>query len=300
MNSPARLHDLIDTGPASAIPANHDKPIGAILLEAGLIRLEDVEPIVAHARARDLRFGDAAVALGLLKADVLRQALAFQFDYPVVSPGASRISREVIAAYSGQHPVLEDLRALRNQILVRWLGADEPRNKVVAILSASRGEGRSFVAANLAVTFSQMGHRTLLVDADLRHPRQHQLFGIPHHSGLSAMLADRMVISPVHKLAELRDLSVIPCGGLPPNGGDLLSRGSFAEFLAEFAKAYDVVILDTPAAQDGPEAQMIAARARGCVLVARRNHTDFDAINELSADVGAMGAVVIGSALMMF
>ena len=298
MNSPLRLQELAAARPGTRIPPLHDKPIGAILLDAGLIRLEDVDRILAHGQAKGLRFGDAAVSLGLLKPDVLRQALAFQFDYPVVSPGSSLISREVVAAYNSQLPVLDDLRALRNQIQLRWLSAEGATNRVVAIVSPGRGEGRSFVAANLAVTFSQMGERTLLIDADMREPCQHELFGIPSDTGLSALLADRAASTSVHRLAELRDLSVIPCGGVPPNPSDLLARDSFSDLLSEFSQHYDVIIVDTPAAEDGPEAQIVAARAKGCVLVARRNSSDFDAVSRLANDVKELGATVIGSALI--
>ena len=286
----SRIRSLATSGP-------RDKPIGAILLDAGLITLDDAERIVAAAKEKGQRFGDAAVALGLVKEGDLRGALAFQFDYPVLPVGASPVSREVIAAYEARHPVLDDLRALRNQILLRWLTAEGKKNRVVAVMSAGRGEGRTFIAANLAVTFSQMGQRTLLIDADMRRGRIHKLFGLDNQHGLSALLADRHTPNTLHRISGLRDLSVISTGAEPPNPHDLLSRESFPELLEGFARSYDVVIVDTPAAMDSPEAQIIAARAGGVVVVARKGLTDMAALTALAQDAREAGATVVGSAL---
>lgn len=281
--------------PQASSPVLRDRPIGAILLDAGLIQFSDVERIVAHQREKSLRFGDAAVSLGLVKTGDLRAALAYQFDYPVLVPGSSRISREVLAAYDASHPVLDDIRALRNQLLLRWLTAEGQHNRVIAVSSPDSGDGRSFVAANLAVTFSQMGQRTLLIDADMRRPRIHTLFGLADHAGLSAMLADRNVHSTLQRIDGLRDLSVIPVGGQPPNPQDLLSRETFAEVLATLSTAYDAIIVDTPAASSSPEASVIAARARGCVVVARQGHTRFDALRTLGQELEELGVSIIGS-----
>lgn len=317
MNSPVRPQSLLQTfddnpvlmhidpegaplAPAVVPPAKqgNDKPIGALLLDAGLIRIEDVERIIAYSRSHAMRFGDAAVALKLLKPDVLEQALAFQFEYPVLQPGSSLISREVVAAYPGKHAALDDLRALRNQLMLRWLLPEARDQRIVAVVSPGRAEGRSFLAANLAVTFSQLGQKTLLIDADMRHPRQHELFGIPSDAGLSSMLAQRTLLSGVQKIPGLKDLSVVPCGGPPPNPADLLARDVFGELLRSAAQAYEVVIVDTPAASESPEVELIAARAKGCVFVAREGWTSFDAARGLAQELVTLGASVVGTVLV--
>src|SRR5258706_15677072 len=90
-----------------------------------------------------------------------------------------------VVAYEPFHPRAEELRALRTQLLMRWSNAGA-RHRALAIASPGAREGRSYVAANLAVVFSQLGERTLLVDADLRTPRQHRIFNVPDRIGLSA------------------------------------------------------------------------------------------------------------------
>jgi protein-tyrosine kinase len=281
--------------PLTSVPAPRDRSIGTILLEAGRLRPGDVEQVVAHQRKARTRFGEAAVALGLVRETELRAALAYQFDHLVVTPGSSAISREVIAAYDLGNPVLDEIRALRNQVLLRWLTAEDQRNRVVAVMSPVHGEGRTFIAANLAVTFSQMGQRTLLIDADMRRPRVHRLFGIVNCAGLSAMLSERRVPHTLHRIDGLRDLSVVPVGGQPPNPQDLLSRDGFSELLEAFSQTYDVIIVDTPAALHSPEASMIAARAKGCIVVARHRHTRFAAIAELGRELVTLGATIIGT-----
>jgi len=297
VNAPAPF-DTLSVVRAAAVPGPRDRSLGAILLDAGLIKLDDVERILATQREHGLRFGDAAVKLGVVTEAALKHALAYQFDYPVLAPGEAPVSREVFAAYEAHHPVLDDLRALRNQILLRWLTAENQRNRTVAIMGVGRGEGRTFIAANLAVTFSQMGQRTLLIDADLRRGRLHSLFGTPNQQGLGALLAERNTHSALHRIEGLRDLQVIGTGGEPPNPQDLLSRPSFSTLLEGFAGSHDVVILDTPAAEDGPEAAVIAARARGVVLVARKDHTEMNALAVLAEQTRANGASVIGTALI--
>jgi chain length determinant protein tyrosine kinase EpsG len=281
--------------PLASVPVPRDRTIGAILLDSGLLRPGDVEQILAHQRKTRMRFGDAAIALGLVTDRDLRAALAYQFDYPVVVPGSSSISREVIAAYDARNPVLDEIRTLRDQILLRWLTAEDRTNRVVAVVSPEHGEGRTFIAANLAVTFSQMGQRALLVDADMRRPRLHRLFGIENHAGLSAMLSSRHVPHTLQRIEGLRDLSVIPVGGQPPNPQDLLSRDAFRDLLEAFSRTYDVIVIDAPAALHSPEASIIAARAKGCLVVARERRTRFSSIAELGRELRELGATVIGS-----
>jgi Mrp family chromosome partitioning ATPase len=130
--------------------------------------------------------------------------------------------------------------------MLRWFKLDL-RLKHLAIVSPGREEGRTYLAANLAVVFSQLGERTLLIDADMRHPRQHVLFGLPNRGGLSSLLAGRAGADVIELVAPLTNLSVLPAGPQPPNPQELLGRPVFQNFLAELDKEFDVVIIDTPA-----------------------------------------------------
>lgn len=298
MNPPARTAELLSSEDTDeGLPSRrHDRRIGDILLDAELVDAKGIEQILAHARRKDQKFGEAAVQLGLLRRDQLQQVLAYQFDFPVMAPGHGMVSPEVVTAFEATDPVAEDLRELRNQVLLKWKDAERPNN-ALAVLSAGRSEGRSFLAANLAVAFSQVGQRTLLVDADFRNPRQHDLFGIPNQVGLSALLAGRTVSYAVQQFSALRGLSILPSGGIPPNRLDLFAGEAFPELLTIFSKVYDVVVVDAPAADAGGEALMIAARSGGCLLAIRRGRTSYRNLNDFCRRIAASGAQLLGSSL---
>src|SRR2546426_5886735 len=203
--------------------ARYDRRIGSILAEEGKLGVEGIEQVMQLQQTNGLRFGEAALRLGLITEDDLRCAVAKQYDLPHLLPGNESISNELVVAYEPFHPRAEELRALRTQLLMRWSNT-KVGHRVLAIVSPGSGEGRSYVAANLAVVFSQLGERTLLIDADLRTPRQHRIFNVPDRVGLSAVLsgrADRGAVAPVREFGRL---SLLPAGACPPHPQEVLFR----------------------------------------------------------------------------
>jgi len=283
--------------PGPGVPgAPNDRSIGVMLIDAGKITPEDAERVLRYSRERSMRFGDAAIALRLVTENDIQQVLARQFDYAYLQPGQSDVSKEVVAAWVPFSPQVEALRALRSQLLLRWFtGVKE--QKIIAVVSAARGDGRTHVAANLAVVFSQMGERTLLVDADLRNPRQHELFSIGNAAGVSTLLAQRTGPESIQRVPGFVDLSVLASGPTPPNPSELLGRSSFGTLCETLASQYDVVIIDTPAARLGSDFQLVANRTKGTLVVARKNHTHMEVCRSLAEEVHAAGATVVGSVL---
>lgn len=161
---PFTLPDLRDSV-RSKPEAEPERSIGSILVKVGRLSVADTEKIMHFQLERKLRFGDAALALGLLTPADIELALSRQFDYPYLLRGESAISEDVVAAYEPFSERVEALRALRNQLMWRWFESGEG-HRALAITSGERADGRSFLAANLAVVFSQQGQRTLLIDAD--------------------------------------------------------------------------------------------------------------------------------------
>jgi protein-tyrosine kinase len=277
---------------------NADRPIGAILQEAGLLSADAIEKILQYQKQSHLRFGEAGVELGLLnKANVL-YALSLQFDYPYLQAnGANGISEEVVAAYEPFGVEGERLRALRSQLQLNWRNVGS-RPTALAVVSCSRGDGRSRLAANLAVTFAQLGQRALLIDADLRMPRQHALFRVDNQVGLSSLLAGRMQDQVVNFVHGIPGLAVLPSGPTPPNPTELLSRPAFYRILEQSASSFDVVIVDTPAFDAGADVAMIA-RATGAALAVARHHTTRAADFRRLIDSLLEGSVsVVGSTLV--
>src|SRR5258705_12873648 len=210
--------------------ARYDRRIGSILAEEGKLSVEHIEQVMELQQANGLRFGEAALRLGLITEDDLRCAVAKQYDLPHLIPGNESLSGELVVAYEPFHPRAEELRALRTQLLMRWSKAGV-KHRILAIASPGPGEGRSYVAANLAVAFSQLRERTLLVDADLRAPRQHRIFNVPDRIGLTAVLSGRADRGAVVPVSEFGTLSLLPAGACPPNPQELLLRPSFTALL---------------------------------------------------------------------
>jgi receptor protein-tyrosine kinase len=168
---------------------------------------------------------------------------------------------------------------------------------VLTVVGAERGEGRSYLAGNLAVVFAQLGERTLLVDADLRAPRQHLLFSLANRVGFSTVLAGRQQEEAIVRIAALPGLSVLPAGPTPPNPLELLNRLNFDELLIQIRASYDVVIVDTPALSSGDDAAMIAVRTGAALAVARCGTTRLGAFADLLQGLQDAGASVVGSVL---
>jgi protein-tyrosine kinase len=272
------------------------RSIGAILVGEGRLSPSDVDKIERFAREQGLRFGDAAVQLQLLAKEDVEFAIARQFNYPILACGGQNgVGEEVIAGYRPESPLVEPLRALRSQILFRW--PRDTTRKVIAVTSAERGDGRSWLAANLATVFAQIGERTLLIDADMRHPRQHLLFNLNNEVGLSALVTGRATREIARRIHPQLRLFVLTSGRLPPNPQELLSGPVFDVVLEQFTEQFDVIVIDTPAMADTADAQILAARAGNALMVARRNHTRQKKLVTAMQNLSEAGVNVLGSVI---
>jgi receptor protein-tyrosine kinase len=275
------------------------RSLGGILVDSGLLKPEDAERVLLVQKEHNLRFGDAAVRLGLLTEADIQYALSRQFAYAYLrkSPGEKKpVSDELVAAYEPFSPRVEELRAVRSQLMLRWFDKADQR-QVLTVVGAERGEGRSHLAANLAVVFSQLGERTLLVDADLRHPRQHELFFLENKIGFSTVLSGRSREEAIVRIPDLAGLCVLPAGPVPPNPLELLSRLNFDEFLIQAKATFDIVIIDTPALSVGEDAAMVAVRTGAALAVARSSQTRLSGFTDMVQGLMNAGVNVVGSVL---
>src|SRR2546425_67239 len=296
----ARASESISVPSQSAAVKAVERKLGAVLIHAGRLRPQDVEHILQLQRQKGLRFGDAGKEVGLLTQADIEFALARQFDHPYLQRGESKVSEEVVAAYDPFSPQVEALRAVRGQLMLRWLDS-EPASKALAILSAAREEGRSFIAANLAVVFAQLGARTLLIDADLRQPCLHRLFGLDNRAGLSAVLSGRAAAFEVlQRVAPLPNLSVLPAGAPPPSPQDLLARPMFAQLLQQLAAHVDLILLDCPPVGQTADAQTIAVRAGAALIVVRKNSSRVWRVQGVSETMVGAKSTIVGAVLNDF
>ena len=206
-------------------------------------------------------------------------------------------TREVIAAHQPFSRAAENLRVVRSQLMLRWLHADHDC-KSLAVLSPGAKEGRSFVAANLAVVFAQHEERTLLIDGNLRGGRIHEIFKLPKGPGLSNVLADRTTLqSAAMSVPNIPGLAVLTTGALPPNPQELLGRRTFETLLREAAANFKVIIIDTPAADLCADSEIIAARCNASLLVVQRDTSLLSKTAELATRLQQGGINLLGSVL---
>lgn len=283
--------------PEQAAYVSREGSIGRILLEMGKITPEDAEQILRVQREKSMRFGEAAQHLGLVTEADIQEVLAHQFDYPYLHPGHSKYPVELVAAFHPFSVHVETLRAVRSQLMLRWFAND---NNALVVASINPGEGASFLAANLAIVFSQLGEHTLLVDANLRTPRQHKMFALEGRLGLSDMLAGRAGLDAIQRAESFVDLSILPAGTLPPNPQELLARSSFGDLNDQLCKQYDVVLYDVSDFSGSADALAIASRVGGVLLAARKDKTKIADISMMNEQVQRSNAEVVGSVLLEF
>ncbi len=279
-------------------PPSAFRSIGAILLDAGLISPEDAERVLRFQQEEGLRFGDAAIRLGVVSEDDVRYALSKQFNYAYLPLTGDRpVSTELVAAYHPFSHEVEQLRAVRSQLLLRWFDKQMKRN-LLAVVASGRDEGCSYVTANLAVVFSQLGEKTLLIDGDLRAPRQHALFRIPNKAGFSSVLAGRADLgSAIVRIPHFTNLFVLPAGPTPPNPQELLNGPLFERIFDQVREGFDVVLVDTASFAWGADANLIAVRTGAALAVARTHVTNLAAYSELIKALTRSGVAVVGTVL---
>ena len=281
----------------SALPLGHgaDTSMGMLLRDAGKLSVDDAERVLLTQRELGLRFGETAVRLGLASEADIAHALARQFAYPYVVKGQADLSPLLLAAYEPFSPPVEALRAVRSQLMLRWFARGR---RALAIAGVSAADGASQFTANLALVFAQLGEQTLLVDANLRSPRQQHLFGIKPRQGLSDLLAGRTGLEMIVPVAGFSDLSLLPAGTVPPNPQELLARDGLRKLHAQLVSHYDVVLYDLPAYSAGADALAVAAHAGGVLLVAGKHRTRIADVSRMAAQMAAAGADVVGSVVV--
>ena len=267
-----------------------DRLIGELMRATCKLTDEEIDRIVAYKRRSGLRFGEAAVALRLAQRDDVLAALSQQFQYPVGLTGPD-INTELVAA---AHPFSEQAEMFR-ELRTRLLELDEGERDALAVVSPDAGDGKTYLAANLAVAFSQLGERTLLIDADIRTPRQHALLNVENGAGFTSVLAGFSdTAAAIRPSPAAPDLYLMPAGPVPPNPLELLQRRRFAALVREVRHEFVHVLIDTPAAVRGGDCRVIAGRCGAALVVGRRSRSRLAPLEGLLEALGRAQVKVAG------
>jgi tyrosine-protein kinase Etk/Wzc len=196
-----------------------------------------------------------------------------------------------------QSAVAEAYRTLRTTVLFSSLD----RNiQVLAVTSSAPQEGKSTTSSNIGIVMAQNGKKTLLVDADLRRPILHSVYGIPREPGLTNLLFERTTFEEAIKSTDVENLYVLPCGIIPPNPAELLGSQRMGQLIAKLREEFDVVVIDTPPVVAVTDALLLSHSADATILVARADVTRVDAMLRAMDSIERSGAGLLGVVLNNF
>ncbi|MGQ9787432.1 MAG: polysaccharide biosynthesis tyrosine autokinase [Anaerolineae bacterium] len=197
---------------------------------------------------------------------------------------------------TARHPrssIAEAYRTLRTNIQFSTL--DKPA-RTLLVTSPGSLEGKSVTSANLAVSMAQAGLKTVLVDADLRRPAQHKIFGLPNQQGLTNALLQPGEPSPDGHLqaTQIENLRILTSGPIPPNPSELLGSARMQALLQKLKEENDVVIFDSPPVLVVTDASVLATRVDGVVMVTDSGHTRRDMVVRAQDALRKVGANLLG------
>lgn len=175
--------------------------------------------------------------------------------------------RLLYTSQNPKSPISEAYRSIRTSI--HFATASNEHSKVFLFTSAGPREGKSTVAANLAVTFAQAGSKIILIDCDLRKPVQHRVFGVANTVGLTNVLVDRISPEEAIKATKVPGLDVLTSGPIPPNPSELLSSPRMIALLDQLRQRYDIVLIDSPPTVAVTDSVVISGYVDGIILVIR-------------------------------
>lgn len=190
-------------------------------------------------------------------------------------------------------PVSERYRTIRTNI--QFASSADRQIKTMVITSSGPGEGKSTTAANLAVVFANSGQSVLLIDADMRKATVHKTFLLNNDVGLSNVLSTDMKVSDAVQRTVVPNLYVMTSGPKSPNPSELLGSTRMDQLIKELRSDYDFVIFDMPPIVAVTDAQIIASKADGTMLVVRENYTRKDSLQKARELLSMVNANVLGA-----
>lgn len=205
------------------------------------------------------------------------------------------MKKELVAHRDPKSPVSETFRTLRTNI--QFMNSNK-KLKTLLVTSTMPGEGKSWVASNLAVTFAQAGKRVILIDADMRKGRVYSIFGITPRPGLSNYLSgigeSQNNMMDFLRKTEVPNLYVMPAGNIPPNPSELLVTRQMRNLLEELKRESDIIIIDGTPSKIVTDAVILSRIVDSTIIVTSHNHTKKDDLEQVARDIKNVGGHVAG------
>jgi protein-tyrosine kinase len=204
------------------------------------------------------------------------------------------MGRRLVTVSDSRSIIAEQFRTIRTNIK---FSVPDTELKTILVTSSTPGEGKSTNAANLGVVFAQEGKKVLIVDADMRKPTLHHTFGIFNTVGLSTVLSKQNEFNCAIQETPIVGLFVLPSGPIPPNPAELLSSKTFATFLEEMKKNYDIVIFDAPPLLSVSDAQVLSHQCDGTLLIIHSGVVEKEDVLKAQSILTSSQAKILGAVL---
>tara|TARA_B100000676_G_scaffold27224_1_gene25095 strand:+ start:2861 stop:5173 length:2313 start_codon:yes stop_codon:yes gene_type:complete len=229
-------------------------------------------------------------AIGRVQDHRKKKKKGYRFNLKVSSP--EKIERRLLTHEDPKSPISEAYRSLRTSLMY---DNDEESCKIILVSSSGPGEGKTTTVANLAITYANMGKRTLLIDADLRKPVIHKMFKTTINKGFTNYLSgNEKDITKLYYDSDVKNLSIINSGAIPPNPSELLASNRMKEFIKEIKKEFDVVLFDTPPKIAVTDAFIIDKYVDKKLLVIRASVTQKGALERTLVNMENMSSSLDG------
>jgi capsular exopolysaccharide synthesis family protein len=198
----------------------------------------------------------------------------------------------ILCAY--HQPRSAEAEAYRGVRTGLYFSSNGKESKVIQVTSPNMGDGKSVTAANLGISIAQSGRKTILIDADLRRPRVHELFSLTAGVGLSSVIRGEAELEAAIQQIAVPGLSILSCGPIPPNPAELLTSARFAELLATIRAQYDFVLVDTPPLLAVSDPAVVASRVDGVLLSIRYSKNGRPNAQRAKEILDTLGVTVLG------
>jgi capsular exopolysaccharide synthesis family protein len=209
----------------------------------------------------------------------------------LVAAGTATLDPMLCTHYSSNSVEAEAYRGVRTALYFNTRGAG---HQVIQVTSPNASDGKSTLAANMAVSIAQSGKRTVLIDCDFRKPRVHKIFNVPGTVGMASVIAGQATLESAVQQSAVPNLSILPCGPRPANPAELLTSPRFKEVLDAIRTHYDFVLVDTPPLLVVTDPSVVAPRVDGVVMCIRVTKNGRPYAERAKEILGALGANVLG------